>query len=178
MQWRVCSGSDPDARLLADRHYSRQTVGHHKFTPPGRTFVLKTKGAYWVTSWPFPEYVRHKWKGAWICSAFRNEIPLEERTPETRSSALILQAVQATQFHYGEAPDIGFLTFVDKEKTRPKKNPGFCFIKAGFRPVGTSEGGLVALILPKEKMPTPLSAIGETTVGEPLQQFSSNIIVQ
>jgi hypothetical protein len=71
--WRT----DPLARVLADRHYNRQSVGAQDFAPPGRCLVLRTPAAdaFWITSWPFAEYVQHAWAGAWVCSAFRNESP-------------------------------------------------------------------------------------------------------
>ena len=74
MIWHLSHRSDPRARKLADRHYSRQSPGAVGFVPPGRCFVLYCDApAYWVTSWPFAEYVKHDWAGAWICSAFRRE---------------------------------------------------------------------------------------------------------
>ena len=38
-------------------------------------FYTENQGgkALWVTSFPFAQYVRHQWAGAWVCSAFRNE---------------------------------------------------------------------------------------------------------
>jgi hypothetical protein len=55
------------------------------------------------------------------------------------------------------------VTFVDRGKTRPKKNPGYCFIRAGFRPVGeTKAHKLIALQLLPKDMPEPCPAIGQT----------------
>jgi hypothetical protein len=67
--WWTSHRADPRARVLADRHYNRQSVGTTHFVPPGRCLVLLTKqaDALWVTSWPFAEYVKHAWAGAWIC---------------------------------------------------------------------------------------------------------------
>lgn len=90
MTWHISNRADPRAAALADRHYSRQTIGARQFVPPGRCFVLVQDSAYWVTSWPFAQFVRHAWAGAWICSAFRNEgVGL--------SSELIREAVAATR---------------------------------------------------------------------------------
>jgi len=63
--WRRSWRADPRARILADRHYNRQSIGADNFVPPGRCFVLRTEdsSAVWVTSWPFPEYVKHEWGG-------------------------------------------------------------------------------------------------------------------
>lgn len=75
MRWIRSHRADPEVVPLADRHYNRQKIGTPQFAPPGRCLVLKTAelDAFWITSWPFAEYVKHAWAGAWVCSAFRNE---------------------------------------------------------------------------------------------------------
>lgn len=155
MLWHLSNRADADVVPLADRHYNRQTIGLPQFAPPGRAFVLKTQplDAFWITSWPFAEYVRHAWAGAWVCSAFRNE-------GATLSSELIRQAVAATRWHYGEPPTLGMITFVDTSKVRHKRDPGRCYRKAGFQPVGHTMGGLVALQLLPAEMPAPVPPIG------------------
>lgn len=76
MHWQLSHRCDSIVRPLADRHYNRQHIGAVNFVPPGRCVVLSIPdAAFWVTSWPFAEYVRHAWPGAWVCSAFRNEAP-------------------------------------------------------------------------------------------------------
>lgn len=57
MRWHLSHRADPVARVLADRHYSRQTPGATGFVPPGRCLVLITRptDAFWVTSFPFAE---------------------------------------------------------------------------------------------------------------------------
>lgn len=40
--WRRVTRCDVRARLLADRHYSRQTIGARDFMSNGRTLVLLT----------------------------------------------------------------------------------------------------------------------------------------
>lgn len=159
MMWTISWRADPAARAIADRHYNRQRHGAPQFVPPGRCLVLVTRGAtaLWVTSWPLAEYTQHAWGGAWMCSAFRNEAPEAHL-----SSALIVEAVAATRAHFGEPPPLGMVTFVDPRKTRPKRDPGRCFRRAGFRHVGWTKGGLVALQLPPEAMPPPLAALGVT----------------
>jgi len=151
--WQESWRASPRARVLADRHYNRQKIGAVGFVPPGRCLVLyaETDGggrAFWVTSWPFAEYVRHRWPGAWVCSAFRNE-------GAGLSSDLITQAVAATVWRYGAAPPLGMVTFVNAEKTRRKRDPGRCFRRAGFVPDGETEGGLIALRLRPDAMPVP-----------------------
>jgi len=146
--WLPSHRADPEVVPLADRHYNRQKVGSPQFAPPGRCIVFKTPAldAFWITSWPFAQYVKHAWAGAWVCSAFRNEGP-------TLSSLLIREAVQRTIAHYGAPPDLGMITFVDPKKTRHKRDPGRCFLRAGFKNVGFTKGGLVALqLLPADML--------------------------
>ena len=71
--WRQSDKFDPAGRVIADRHYNRQKPGTPQFWPPGRTHVLRAPNALWVTSWPFPEYTKHDWAGAWVNSMFRRE---------------------------------------------------------------------------------------------------------
>ena len=94
MIWQYSNRFELRSRLIADRHYNRQKPGTPQFVPPGRCAVFyassPTGQALWVTSWPFAEYVRHAWPGAWVCSAFRNERC-------GRASELILDALRATR---------------------------------------------------------------------------------
>jgi hypothetical protein len=161
MWWHLSHRADPAARGLADRHYNRQKVGSSQFVPPGRCLVLVTRGstALWVTSFPFAEYVRHEWAGAWVCSCFRNE----DRDLH-QSSDLIREAVAITRWKFGEPPPEGFVTFVDTAKTRRKRDPGRCYRKAGWKVIGETKGGLVALGLAADEMPLPLEPIGAQLV--------------
>jgi hypothetical protein len=153
--WVLSHRADDRARQLADRHYSRQKIGSPQFVPPGRCVVLVSEccRAYWVTSWPFAEYVKHAWAGAWMCSAFRNE-------GAGLSSDLIRQAVAATRAVWPHIPPLGMVTFVDAARVRRKRDPGRCFLKAGFRPCGQTAGGLFAFQLLPGDMPGPERAVG------------------
>lgn len=152
MRWTLSNRADPRARLIADRHYNRQKVGASQFVPPGRCLVLygaeESGKAFWVTSWPFAEYTKHEWAGAWVCSAFRNEgLGL--------SSDLIRDAVAATVWRWPEVPALGMITFVNASKVRKKRDPGRCFLRAGFEHCGETKGGLLAFRLAPENMPDP-----------------------
>ena len=153
MHWHLSWRADPRAKRLADRHYNRQNPESDQFVPPGRCIVLLTEhaDALWITSWPFAKYVKHAWAGAWTCSAFRNE-------SSVRSSDLIRDAVAATRAIFGPPPKEGFVTFVDETKVRHKRDPGRCYLKAGWTYTHTTddsgrivrrttEGGLVVLRL-------------------------------
>lgn len=151
MFWRISNRADPEACQLADRHYNRQKPGTPQFVPPGRCMVLLDKygTSLWVTSWPFAEYVKHRWPGAWVNSCFRREAG-------ERASELITDAISATLWFYGTPPDLGMVTFIDRDKVRPRRaGYGKCYLAAGFEEDGETEGGLLALRLRPENMPPP-----------------------
>jgi hypothetical protein len=155
VRWVVSHRFDARALPLADRHYSRRKPGSPQFVPPGRCLVLITPDAdaLWTTSWPLAEFVRHRWAGAWTCSLFRNESP-------HLSSDLIREAVAATRWRYGEPPPLGIITFVDASRVRRKRDPGRCFIRAGFAYAGETVGGLVALQMLPAEMPEAETPFG------------------
>lgn len=156
VRWHLSHSQDVRAREIADRHYSRGTPGSLRFVPPGACAVFWMPGAYWVTLVQRPEYVKHAWPRAWMCSAFRNE-----RGADQRSSELIVEALAASRAVLGEPPPEGIITFVDTRKVRRKRDPGRCFLKAGFRPVGlTQDLGLLVLHLGPEAFPAPLAPFG------------------
>lgn len=171
MLWLLSDRADPIPRALADRHYNRQKIGATQFVPPGRCLVLRTDDAtaFWITSYPFAEYVQHTWAGAMVCSAFRNE-------GAALSSALIADALRATAAEWPppavgawalrrrhdrtdvERIDVALVTFVDTTKTRRKRDPGRCYRRAGFEEIGRTKGGLVALGYRTARWPTPCPA--------------------
>ena len=154
MIWERSHRADVEALPLADRHYNRQKPGSPQFVPPGRCVVLlsKCRRAVWVTSWPFADYVRHAWAGAWVNSLFRNE-------GAGLSSDLIRDAIAVTLTVWPEPPDLGIITFVDAAKVRPKRDPGRCYRRAGFRDVGFTKGGLWAFQLLPSEFPAPAPAL-------------------
>lgn len=160
MDWMVSHRADQKARVIADRHYNRQKIGSPQFVPPGRCLVLlhRNENAFWVTSWPFAEYVKHQWAGAWVCSAFRSE-------GAGTASDLIRDAISATRHKYPETPELGMITFVDQRKVKPTKVRGrdvwgWTWMKVGFEPVGRTKGGLLAFQLKPENMPDARAALG------------------
>jgi hypothetical protein len=80
---------------------------------------------------------------------------------------MIRQAIAATRAYYGDPPALGMVTFVDEEKVRPAAaylkrdfvGPipiyGQVYRQAGFREVGRTKGGLLALQMLPEDMPAP-----------------------
>ena len=154
MIWLRSWRADPRAAALADRHYSRKTVGAVQFSPPGDVVVLVTAegDAVWVswrTDYPEAEWLRD----AWCCTLFRNEGPV-------LSSDLVREACAATRAAWGDPPSGGSVTTVDARKVRRKRDPGRCFIRAGYRPIGhTKDRDLVILHLMPADHPAPESAV-------------------
>ena len=144
-RWEVVKRCDPRARELADRHYSRQTVGAVDFLPCGRTLVLLTTCALAV--WGVVENLDPAGQLRWRCSIFRNE-------GAGLSSDLIREATTRTYLwwlnHYGRLPKVPLTTEVDPRKTRKKRDPGRCFRRAGWRVVDMRRG-LVVLQAPIER---------------------------
>lgn len=157
--WRKSHRADPVARELADRHYNRQKIGTPQFVPPGSccVFVTECRRAFWVTSAPIAQYVKHQWAGAWVCSAFRSE-------GAGKASDLIRAAVAATKAHYAnDVPYLGMITFIDREKVKPimvrgEKTWGYTYLKVGFKIAGETKGGLLALQLWPWDMPAACEA--------------------
>jgi hypothetical protein len=72
---------------------------------------------------------------------------------------MIREAVAITQTVW-ETPDLGMITFVDAGKVRRKRDPGRCFLHAGFKLVGKTKGGLLAFQMLPNEMPEPMEALG------------------
>lgn len=161
MRWSLSHRFDTRALPLADRHYNRQKLGTPQFVPPASCVVLLAgdpANALWVSI--RQKYVKHSWPGAWCCSCFRNE-------GEGVASELIVEALSATRFRWGNPPPQGMITFVDPRKVRTKRTPGHCFIIAGFRPCGETPKGLVVLKLEPADFPDAAAPIGgQRTLGE------------
>jgi hypothetical protein len=156
MEWIISHRADQKARVIADRHYNRQKIGSPQFVPPGRCFVLRQKRAVWVTSWPFAQYVKHEWAGAWVNSLFRKQ------GGRQLASEMIRDAVAATRWYWPNVPPLDMITFVDAGKIRSKleSEVGRCYQEAGFRHAGFTKGGLYAFRLDPADMPEPEPPIG------------------
>ena len=156
--WQLSFRNDPVGRVIADRHYNRQSVGADGFVPPGRCLVLLAEKALWVTSWPFPEFVRHDWPGAWINSTFRREGGDMLASDMIREAVAVTRWGNLTRWKCPE-PELGMVTFVDPKKVRHKRDPGRCYRKAGFKHVGYTKGGLWAYQLLTSEMPPPMEPL-------------------
>jgi len=123
------SAADPDCARLADRHYSRRTIGHAQFAPSGRKLVLRDMAGLIVFVWlfPYPGY-RRDGQAGYNCTMFRNE-------SLRQSSAIILEAEQLALSKWGANRAY---TYVDARKVH-SANPGYCFKCAGWAHVGYSK---------------------------------------
>jgi hypothetical protein len=152
--WYEVHHMDVRARLMADRHYSRQKPGTPEFTRPGNKIVLLHFGddgnpvALWASQRPDPDSGISRSDGldAWDCSIFRNE------GARVLSSELIREAVAITWGKWGNVPPLdGFITTVDPKHVKPtmvRGRPvwGYCFLRAGFVDIGrTKKRNLVLL---------------------------------
>lgn len=133
---------DPEMASLADRHYSRRTVGARQFCYAGRKLVLRDAAGdvLFVWMWPFEEMRMDGQKG-YNCSIFRNE--------SRRVSSEIVS--EAERFAVEKWGWFRFFTYVNPRKltTRKKRGaeycpwpPGKCFYEAGWAFQGISKGGL------------------------------------
>lgn len=70
---------------------------------------------------------------------------------------MIQQAVAVTRWIWPDIPEQGIITFVDRKKTRQKKDPGYCYQMAGWSICGKTKSlGLTALSMKPTDMPEPM----------------------
>lgn len=158
MYWKHVSTYDVRARVLADRHYSRQNPGTPGFCPPGNSIVLLglNNDALWVSHRPDPlaglAVKRADGFDYYDNPYFRNE-------SGHRASDMIREALAITRFIWQDFfPVDGFHSFVDPRKVKPIMRRscavyGWVFEKAGFilYPEPTKERGLLRYIMPLEQ---------------------------
>lgn len=118
---------DAECAALADRHYSRQTVGSNQFMGNGRKLVLRDTEGTVVFGWLWSEF-RNDGERGFNCAIFRNE-------GDRLSSGIIREAEQAAVAKWG--PNRAF-TFIDPRQVTPTYMRGcpiwgWCFYKAGWR---------------------------------------------
>lgn len=131
MIWHLSHRFDRRALPLANAHYSRQTATSPQFVRPGSCLVLLTPraDALWVTS--VQKHVDHAWPDNWECVLFRRE-----DTCPFLASGMIVEAILATRWKYGDPPRNGMITMCDTRRVRHKRDVGRCFRRAGFVVVG------------------------------------------
>lgn len=134
--WLISHDMNPIAQKLADRHYSRKTPGATTgFCGPGEKLVLLSSDGQALFVWirSDPELRADHIDGV-NCSIFRNEGPI-------LSSKLILEAEKFARERW---PGLKLFTYVSKAKVK-SGNPGWCFMKAGWKLVGENKTGKLRL---------------------------------
>ena len=122
---------DDEMRQLADRHYSRRTVGARQFTFSGRKLILRDAAGLVLFAWYYPDpAMRFDGQVGYNNAIFRNE-------SDRLASDIILEAEAAAFEKWGPNR---LYTYIDADKVR-SPNPGYCFKMAGWKYVGLSKGG-------------------------------------
>lgn len=122
---------------MYERHYSVNTKRdaskpRRLFVGPGTKLVLRTESADAIFVWR--EFIDDSGQEGINCAVFRNESP-------HRSSNLICQADAIADVLW---PCRRHYTYVRREAVA-SSNPGFCFLKAGWKRCGVTKGGLLIL---------------------------------
>jgi hypothetical protein len=137
--WWLTKDGDVDCLSLYERHYScyRYADGRKRtqFVGPGEKVVPRTESADAMFVWR--KFIDDSGQQGINCAVFRNESAYQ-------SSELIRQADRIADCLW---PNSRHYTYVRAEAIR-STNPGYCFIKAGWKRCGQTKSGL--LILAKE----------------------------
>ena len=139
--WFQVKDGDKTALEMYERHYScyKYADGRERklFCGPGEKIVLLTKNNDALFVWRKQLFDKSGQEGV-NCAVFRNEGGI-------CSSLLIKEAVEIANRKWCNER---LFTFVNKDKIR-STNPGYCFIKAGWRKCGRTKKGLIILELDK-----------------------------
>lgn len=132
--WLPIKDGNDTGRSIFDNHYSRYHYADGRkpllYVGPGQKTVLITPDALALFVWRKFRSMDHQ-EGV-SCAVFRNEGP-------HLSSYLIRDAMRIAWERW---PSERLYTYVDPGKTRRKRDPGRCFLRAGWRHWGWSKGGL------------------------------------
>jgi len=146
--WVEVRDGHAGARSIFDRHYSRRRYRDGRepklFTGPGEKMVLVRPTLDALFIWRRFICDAEPPQDGVNCAVFRNESPL-------LSSDLIAAADARADRRW---PGQRHYTFVDASRVRAKRDPGRCFLRAGWHRCGTTKGGLVILDRPGTAEPT------------------------
>lgn len=141
--WLVRRDGDATGLALYERHYSayRYADGRRRrlFVGPGHKLVLVTPCARALCVWR--RFIDASGQRGVNCAAFRNE--------GAGLSSTLLRAAMALAWQ--RWPGERLYTYVDPRRIL-SRNPGYCFLRAGWRRCGRTKGGLHVL----EALPGPL----------------------
>lgn len=161
--WTVTHKGDADCRTLADRHYSRQTVGAPMFTRPGYNMVLRCKGPCGLATWV---WFRPKWESgikgtmrkdglyAIECTLFRNESGILS-SDLIREACAILPEWNRLTVPWPDGAITGINTKATAKRRSKNAQPGKCYLEAGWVPFdhNTSDRADLWLKMPREAFP-------------------------
>ena len=128
--WIPIKDGNASARYLFNRHYSRRRYKDGRqpklFVGPGEKMVLTTPCAMGLFVWR--KFIAGDNQQGINCAIFRNET-------STLSSELIKEADGLADARW---PGQRHYTYVNSKRVK-STNPGYCFIKAGWRKCGTTK---------------------------------------
>ncbi len=126
--WIRVRDGNTTASSVYDRHYSRNpsSVGDPRCAGPGEKMVLLTPCVRALFVWR--KFISKDQQDGVNCCVFRNE-------GAGLSSNLILEAME---LGWQRWPGERFYTYVNPRRVR-SSNPGYCFLKAGWRRCGITK---------------------------------------
>lgn len=121
--WVEIRDGNPSGMALFRRHYSCLNLAPkvYQFIGPGEKMALITPDASALFVWR--KFINDAGERGVNCAVFRNE-------GEARASDLIREA---DRIAWERWPGDRLYTYVDPTKTRRSRQPGRCFLKAGWR---------------------------------------------
>ncbi len=132
--WIVGQDGEPELRAIYERHYScRQYRDGRKvrlFCGPGEKLVLTTPRRDALFVWR--KFIDDSGQCGINCAVFRNESSI-------RASALIREADAIADYCW---PGARHYTYVRPQAVK-SRNPGFCFLCAGWVRCGFTKSGLI-----------------------------------
>ena len=134
--WWLTKDGDRSVLALYERHYSahqyRDGRVRRLFAGPGEKIVLRTAAGDAGFVWR--SFISDAGEYGINCAFFRNESQALS-SDLIRQADAIADACWSCRRHY---------TYVDQTKVR-SRNPGFCFIRAGWRKCGVTGNGKLIL---------------------------------
>lgn len=136
VHWWLTKDGDDVCRELFDRHYSRHRYADGRtpklFVGPGEKVVLRT----WcgLAMWVWRKFIDDSGQRGVCCAVFRNETCI-------RSSQLVREACAIADVLW---PRERRYTHVNPHAVK-SRNPGYCFLVAGWRRCGVTKKGLLVL---------------------------------
>jgi hypothetical protein len=130
--WVPIKDGNVSAMAVFMRHYTaREKRKTFQFVGPGEKEVLITPDAKAIFVWR--KFISDAGEDGVNCAVFRNE-----GSEYGRSSDLIRAADEVAESRW---PGERHYTYVDARRVKHKRDPGRCFIRAGYRNCGTTKSG-------------------------------------